>query len=315
MRYVNPGYAEWIPLISGTFGNISDTNKAKTGTAFYATYSYIPMNYPSSGEIYCRADFYYNSSNAVFIYIGERKFSNYDNYNALNLNIQSGKIQFNGFVKGNYIGNILPRVNDTEYGLKRNAINSVLFHMKWTDNENGFIEIKINDYDFGKYENADFLPSDNSKIFFTINNNGSSNIPISNIIISDEQISIKEQVIALQMNSIQSDMSFDSDTSIYTATAANQSILSSVNVNSLIEDFGSDSKVTGVTMIGNPAYKTAEGLSVLKAITKKNNTVTEHGAANLSADTNSIAQCSFTLSSDTTIADLANMQLGWKVGE
>lgn len=72
--------------------------------------------------------------------------------------------------------------------------------------------------------------------------------------------------------------------------------------------------MVGVAMIGNPAYRTAEGLSSFTSISKKNNTITEYGAVNIPTDTDSVVAHSFNVASDTTIADLQNMQLGLRVG-
>ena len=312
MRYMNPGFFEWIPVILGNTsgGNISDATKSKTGTAFRNSYygNYIPLPY---GDIWCKFDFYavYYS----FFYIGE--FRNNSNlYNAIILNLtSSGKFGIDVYVKGTRT-TFVSETDYREYGIKLNAINSALIHWKWADTENGFINVQINDRIFGSFESVDLIPFDNSVIKFFLYNNGSQNAPISNVIISDEEISIKEQIVALPITSIQSDMIFDSETGIYTATAANQSLLASVNVADLISDFGSASKVTGVTMVGNPAYRTAEGLSSLTSISKKNNSVTEYGAVNIPTDSDTVVTHSFKLATDTTIADLQSMQLGWKVG-
>ena len=311
MRYMNPGFFEWIPVIldNTSIGNVSDATKSKTGTAFRNSYygNYIPLPY---GDIWCKFDFYaiYNCN----FYIGEFKNSNL--YNAINLTLYSnGKFKIDVYVKGTST-TFVSEKDYQEYGIKLNAINSALIHWKWADSTNGFINIQINDHIFGSFESADLIPYDNSVFKFFLYNNGNQNAPISNVIISDEEISIKEQIVALPISSIQSDMSFDSDTGIYTASAANQSLLASVNVADLISDFGSTSKVTGVTMVGNPAYRTAEGLSSLTSIIKKNNTVTEYGAANVPADSDSVVTHSFKVATDTTIADLQSMQLGWKVG-
>ena len=106
-------------------------------------------------------------------------------------------------------------------------------------------------------------------------------------------------------------MTFDSETGIYTATVANQSLLSAVNVNSLSEEYGSDSTVTGIALVGNPAYKTAEGLSSLTAFSKDSlDAVTEYGSYNLSDDSSTVI-CDCQIFSDTKIADLQNLKFGW----
>lgn len=312
MRYMNPGFFEWIPVIldNTSGGTISDAIKSKTGIAFHNNYygNYIPLPY---GDIWCKFDFYaiYYS----YFYIGE--FRNNSNlYNAIELGLASnGKFSINVYVKGTRT-TFVSEKDYREYGIKINAINSALIHWKWANTENGFINIRINDRTFGSFESADLIPFDNSVIKFFLSNNGSKNTIISNVIISDEEVSIKEQIVALPITNIQTDMTYDSETGIYTASAVNQSLLASVNVADLINNFGSNSKVTGVAMVGNPAYRTAEGLSSFTSISKKNNTITEYGAVNIPTDTDSVVAHSFNVASDTTIADLQNMQLGLRVG-
>ena len=63
----------------------------------------------------------------------------------------------------------------------------------------------------------------------------------------------------------------------YEATAANQEILQSVDVAALSTQYGVDSRVTGISLIGNPAYRTAEGLCALTAIEKSGGNITEYG--------------------------------------
>ena len=312
MRYVNPGFFEWLPVIlsNTSGGNISDATKSKTGTAFSNSYygNYIPLPY---GEFWCKFDFYAVTNS--YFYIGEFR-NNTTIYNAIILRLtSSGKFGVEVYVK-NSSNTFVAETNYQEYGIKINAINSALIHWKWADTENGFFNVQINDRVLGSFESANLIPFDSSVIKFFLYNNGNQNAPISNVIISDEPISIKEQIVALPISGVETDMTYDSETGIYTASAANQSLLASVNVADLISDFGSDSKVTGVTIAGNPAYRTAEGLSSFTALTKKNNTVTEYGAANIPADSDSVVANSFKVASDTTIADLQIMQLGLKVG-
>lgn len=309
MRYINPGFKDWINFInsSNSISNVTDTSKSKVGIAFCNTAynNYTQFDFPSSSEIYCRFDFYYTNDS---LYFGEAGYSaSYNIWNGFVLNLGSNYASVIKFVqsKSSYL---YSSTNAKLIGLKYDAINSALFHLKWADSENGFMELQINDYMCNRVESADLTPRV-SKANLLFQNN---KIPISNIIISDEPISIKEKVVAVPISNIATDMTYDSETGLYTASAVNQSLFANLDVSNLVANFGSDSKVTGVAVVGNPAYRTAEGLSSFTALTKKNNTVTEHGAANVPADS-SVIQATFKLS-DTTIADLGNMQLGLKVG-
>ena len=74
-------------------------------------------------------------------------------------------------------------------------------------------------------------------------------ILISNLILSDEEISPREQVIMLPVQATQTDMTDCGDGS-YEATAANQEILQSVDVAALSAQYGADSRVTGIPSSG-----------------------------------------------------------------
>ncbi len=314
MRYMNPGFKEWLNFVpySSSISNDTDATKTKTGTAICNSdgENCFLLDYPASGEIYFRFDFFYPTSASSKIYFGEWGNGS-EPYNGFSLDFSGSTLRFLSFVKRRWT-ELFSGKNVLDFGLKQGSIISTLFHLKWADTENGIMELTLNDYSFEKFESADLTPYNNSSVEISFKNY--SYFPVSNIIISDEPISIKEQLAALPITGIETDMAYDSDTGIYTASAVNQSLLASVDVADLINNFGSDSKVTGVTMVGNPAYRTAEGLSSFTALTKKNNTVTEYGAANIPADSDSVVANSFKVASDTTIGDLANMQLGLKVG-
>mgnify|MGYP007101860699 CR=1 FL=1 len=315
MRYLNPGYKDWLTVIdaSDTLTEETDTIKTKTGIAFSNTQPYsnfVQFDYPTSGEIFCKFDFYYPTSGSVTFCFGEFSEGS-EPYNGLGLNFSTRILRFIRFVKGSW-SNVFSGAYYFDYGFYFGDINSVLFHLKWTDSENGVMNLQVNNYVFAEIESADLTPYNNSKIKFSFENN--SSFPVSNIIISDEEVSIKEQIVPITASDTFTTMTFDTTTGIYTADTAGQTILQSVNLNSIVADFGSTSKVTGVAMVGNPAFRTAEGLSSLTAIAKKNNAISEYGAVTVPTDSDSVVVSSFSVDSDTTLATLQNMQLGWKVG-
>lgn len=317
MRYMNPGFKDWGMIIgaSSYLTETTDTSKTKTGIAFAngIVYSnYLQFDYPASGEVWVKFDFYADDWD---LYFGEPYGnSSYPIYNGFSIYCSSATraTVYKRIKRNHYIvyDSVLPQT----IGLKHNAINAVLFHLKWaTENEDGYMDLQINDFICDRITSADLLPLyEKARLSFGCNATGKC--PVSNIIISDEPISIKEQIVALPITGVETDMTYDSDTGIYTASAINQSLLASVDVADLISNYGDVSKVTGVAIVGNPAFRTAEGLSSFTALTKKNNTVTEYGAANIPADSDSVVANSFKVASDTTIGDLANMQLGLKVG-
>ena len=98
----------------------------------------------------------------------------------------------------------------------------------------------------------------------------------------------------------------------YLAELAGQQILQTVDVASLITNFGGASQVTGIAVAGNPAYRTAEGLTSLIGISKVNGTQTEHGTKTLRTSTTAGAIDCHAV--DITLSEMVGMQLGWKAG-
>ena len=136
-------------------------------------------------------------------------------------------------------------------------------------------------------------------------------ILISNLILSDEEISPREQVIMLPVQATQTDMT-DCGNGSYEATAANQELLQMVDVAALSAQYGADSRVTGISLIGNPAYRTAEGLCALRALEKSGGNVTEYGRH--IAEQNPTSTVMDTRTVSMRIAELTGRQFGWRAG-
>lgn len=315
MRYMNPGYVSMLDD-NVTATQFTNSNYSKTGVSFVQTNndSGITLeNFSDTDDFWAKLDFFIPDSISGYyrqFYLFApcvRKTGLYIAYYPT----ANSNIYF--YINNSIYTKAEAKVSDLEsmMGIKKGTINSLLLHVKYGDSATAYIEATINNKHFSTDGyNINYSTNYAKKVVLYED----SDIPISNVIISNEEISIKEQIVALPITSIQSDMTYDSETGIYTATAANQSLLASVNVAELINNFGSDSKVTGVAMVGNPAYRTAEGLSSLTSISMKNNSVTEYGAVNIPTDSDSVVAHSFKVATDTTIADLQSMQLGWKVG-
>jgi hypothetical protein len=96
----------------------------------------------------------------------------------------------------------------------------------------------------------------------------------------------------------------------YLADVAGQQILQTVDVGSLIAQYGGVSKVTGIAIGGRPAYRTGEDLARLTGISEAGSDQTEHGIRKLHTNINMGAVDCYSV--NKTIADMAGMQLGWK---
>ena len=134
---------------------------------------------------------------------------------------------------------------------------------------------------------------------------------LSNLILSDTEINQREQVVILPTVNTETTMTAREDGS-YAANAANQQILQGIDVDSLIADYGADSDIKGIAVIGNPAYRTAEGLSRLTALEKNGDTVTEYGIKNV--DSSTAAGVIDSRAVSMKLSALANYKFGWKAG-
>ena len=98
----------------------------------------------------------------------------------------------------------------------------------------------------------------------------------------------------------------------YEATTAGQELLQSVDVASLITQYGGNSRVVSIAPFAKPAYRTAEGLCALTAIEKSGGIITEHGRHIAGQDTAGYVMGAYDTS--LRIAELAERQFGWRAG-
>ena len=195
--------------------------------------------------------------------------------------------------------------------IRVNAVNTLWFHVKPGQNHNGIFRAILNEREVcNKQEDSFWYDYGSSEKTITVYSR-TEDILISNLILSDEEISPREQVILLPIQSTQTNMTGCGDGS-YEATAAGQEILQTVDTASLIAQYGADSRVTGISLLGNPAYRTAEGLCALTALEKIGGTVTEFGRHIAEQNPNSTVMDTRTVS--MTVAELTGRQFGWRAG-
>lgn len=128
---------------------------------------------------------------------------------------------------------------------------------------------------------------------------------ISNIIISDTEISPTEEVYILTPSNTEATMS-ESD-GIYTATEAGQTLKQSIDVDSLTTKVGaSNIKISGIGVGSDSFYYDGEGLT---RVASMRNDV-EQEVIELSTDTSNAVVS--TWQEDLSAAELANLKVGWK---
>ena len=246
-KYINPGY----PRLGGAdfdhqTGNINPVNNIYCYSDIVGS-----IDFPSDcNEIWAKADFY-NRNNSWYGEIG------------VGNPVSSGTgrnstYPFYGFFRNEYrpcycIGGdaiILSQIPSLETGRQY----SVLVHCK--NGENGFLLIYLNGLLIYSYSGIVTWPA--HKITWR---NAKGNISVHNIIVSDEEISLSEQVYVVPAKTTETTMTESNGT--YTASEVGQTLKQTVDTDALVAKVGSsDIKITGVGFHSSALFD-GEGLTKL----------------------------------------------------
>ena len=304
-KHINPGYAEILDVAGGT--TIVDAIKSKTGVKFYQptdknglTLSETPTTLYGKFDVYIGND--YNSFSIKMTLLRSNGYTE----SGIGFVKSSNALYFMRYYNGNSGAGTKAYISSPEtLNIKIDAINTFWFHL--VTGSEGYIEIFSNGVSVEKLSYAlDFATSQTLVVY--INN---ANGAISNLILSDLEIDKKEQVAILPIATTETTMT-QGENGEYIAGAAGQTILQTVNVASLINDYGTDTDIKGIAVIGNPAYRTAEGLSELTALQHDGTTLTEYGTKTAPANTSGMVSDGHALS--MKLPALANYKFGWKAG-
>ena len=311
MKYINPGIAELLDIDGGTTIESTVYNPTN-GVALWQTdvtggaaLAAIPQ------KIYGLFDIYLPDFSTTNKYSAEVGL--YGKYGLHGVRIKKESSYYNVYIviNGQSYKTKTYYSSDKTPDLKYGAVNSIYFYVKAksVSIEDGEYKLFCNGKQVFSVVNTD--PYFDNAYHLVISSN-SENMPISNIILSDSDIDLREQITPVPLGTPITDMSSYGD-GCYLAENEGEQILQPVDVTSLIADYGGASEVTGIAVAGNPAYKTASGLTQLISISKVNNVQNEHGAKTLrTTATAGVIHCHEV---EMSLADMAGMQLGWKAGE
>ena len=312
-KYINPGYANLLDTGSGT--TVEGAAYSKTGTAFWqpAEKRGIVLT-EAPTELYGKFDVYLHRESdsgkdnfevrvALAGWHGARISKRYDDW----------------YVSGTLDASSIVRVTgSTDYQdfkesshLKLDDVNTLYFHVKYKPGtREGSVTLIVNGAEIGtkSYEGEGVFQE--SKVLEIVST--AKHGLISNIILSDREIDPREQVVMLPSMIAETTMA-DSGDGIYTATAAGQILLQTADTTALAAAYGEESQVTGIALVGNPAYRTAEGLCALTALEKNGETVTEFGRHILKGQPTGAIVDSRAVSLHLT--ELTGRKFGWKAGE
>ena len=301
-KYINPGYAELLSVSGGA--TVTGKQYSKTGVSFWQPNDKKGISLSESPtEFYAKFDLYIQGVTGR----DDVDFSFGIGYqNGIYLRGYRG-LTFSGYAGTSSVFYI-SEIRDI---VPMEALSTVWLHIKEGNAHNGILHVVVNNHEICNKRDLNISYSDASDSKTIKIHSDNIRALISNLIISTEEISPREQVVILPIQSTQTDMS-DSGDGSYEATAANQEILQTVDVASLITLYGGDSRVTGISLIGNPAYRTAEGLCYLTALEKNGGAVTEYGRHIVEQNPASIITNGRAIS--MTIAELTGRQFGWRAG-
>ena len=305
-KYINPGYAELLDVAGGT--TIIDTVKSKTGVKFYQPTAKKGINLSAAlTDFYGKYDVYIgNDYNSFITRIALLKASGYSYSGGIGFTKDSNVMYFYRYYNGNSTISSKAYTSSPEtLNIKLDAVNTFWFHV--TPGSSGKLEIYSNGVLVDTIESTIDL-SDSTVIDVYV---GNSNGAISNLILSDTEVDKKEQVAILPIDTTETTMT-PGENGEYIAESAGQTILQTVDVSSLINDYGADTDIKGIAVIGNPAYRTAEGLSELTALQHDGTTLTEYGTKIAPASTSGMVSDCHALS--LKLPALANYKFGWKAG-
>lgn len=297
-KYINPGYAELLSTSGGT--TVTGEQYSKTGVSFWqpseergVELSEVPT------EFYGKFDLYI---------LGVKGRDDVDF--SLGIGYQNG-IYLRGYRSLTFSGlagtNSLFYKSDIAEIIPMYAMSTVWLHIKQGNENNGILHVIVNDHEFCNKRDINLSYDSRTIKIFSANNRAL----ISNLILSDVPIDPREQIALLPTTATQTNMTDCGDGS-YEATAAGQELLQSVDVASLITQYGGNSRVVSIAPFAKPAYRTAEGLCALTAIEKSGDVITEHGRHIIGQDTAGYVMGAY--DTPLRIAELAERQFGWRAG-
>ena len=296
-KYINPGYAD---LLSSGGTTVTGEQYSKTGISFWQPNDKKGISLSESPtEFYAKFDLYIQGvtgrDDVDFSFgIGYQNGIYLRGYRSLTF---SGLAGTSSLFYQSDIAEIIPMY----------AMSTVWLHIKQGNENNGILHVIVNDHEFCNKRDINLLYDSRTIKIFSDNNRAL----ISNLILSDAPIDPREQIALLPTTATQTNMTDCGDGS-YEATAAGQELLQSVDVASLITQYGGNSRVVSIAPFAKPAYRTAEGLCALTAIEKGGGTITEQGRHIVGQDTAGYVMGAY--DTPLRIAELAERQFGWRAG-
>lgn len=313
-HYVNPGFAGLLDVTGGA--TVVTSERSRTGYGILQPEDRCGVKLEAVlKELWIRFDIYLPTSKEV-----PKAFEAKVLYNGFGLRFYTYEATNQFFVEPYCSGTGLDPKKipvyksdmeelKAECHLFAGKVNSVYMHAKrGTGNEkDGAFELWFNGT---QYINGAIKCYNWSDSYVTVMSN-SELLLISDIIISDTAFDKRTQLVPVPAVGIESDMTQMGDGS-YIATDAGQTLLQYLDMEALADSCGGSSRVTGVAVIGNPAYQMESGGGTLTGIQSLSGTLTEYATQPLQSDAAGVICDYHPL--EGTVDGLSGLAVGWKTG-
>ena len=317
-KYIDPGYG-WgffsYHLVNVT-GNIYNP---KHGIAFYSLKEEDGCSIYLTDSSTRLTDFWLKFD----IFLPETVYATSYIYNASSLLLEITQLgtnfQISAFGDNNLV---LKDTNGDTTNLKAGKINTIWLHVK--TGSTWYITASVNgEYIFNESSSSEESGTTDGSFNFTIN----AAQPVSNVIISDEEIDPKETIAEVGNSAVEATMLENDGT--YSSAQVGDYVLQTLDTAALYSIFGSDSKVTSLVAIAAPAFTTGEEVTRIRCRTVDGEIVTDYPiydkidteweailegeAVAAEGDFIPLMAKQLDLASDTTFASLNGLKVGWVI--
>lgn len=208
--------------------------------------------------------------------------------------------------------------NDDSH-LKIGRVNTIWVHVETIDPAWRITLVINGERVFDSREGWSYSGQGNGTFRFNID----KALPVSNLIISDAEILLNETIVEVGNSAVETTMIEENGT--YASAGAGDYVLQTLDPSSLYEQFRSDTKVSAILALAAPAYTTGDSVTTLKCRVVEGENVsdykmpedliemTESEFASLETTIPLKAQ-QIPVESDTTLADLSRLKIGWVTG-
>ena len=337
-RIINPGYGclldRWDAYhLTKTYENnlYNPTNNVAFYTTEFVVGGYDLPETVQNGDVFCiKFDVYippYDTS------LGMREFSiglNNDEskftigvtisneHRALGLTSSIKDSSGNSIFKYDLLPSADTVLENTKFIL--GAVNTIYvkFEIGTANSANSKIEFLVNDNTFFSGENITVANVEATKVNFNI----PEVMPVANLIISNAEVTPYETILTIP-GTIETAMTLNDD-GTYTATQIGAQLLQTLDTVSLSNSYG-NGKILDCLAIAAPAYTTGTDITKLKCRQIYNGVTTDYTAQDLKSyteqdiedlsDAIELVSEKINLATDTTLANINGMKIGWVTEE